>query len=73
MQLSNKPSVLIGVSTLHTNIHRNVNIIIPKFKESASDSKWSFKNLKKKTTTKKGVWHLRVYSLFWKLGEGDLR
>lgn len=45
MQLSNNHSLLIisalaeiSTNTLHTKIHRNGNIIIPKFMKSASDS-----------------------------------
>lgn len=46
MQLSNNHSLLIisalaetSTNTLHTKIHRNGNIIIPKFIESTLDSK----------------------------------
>lgn len=53
MQLSNKPTLLVipalaDTSRLCIKIHRNVSIIIPKLKKSASDSNDHLKTVRKK-------------------------
>lgn len=72
MQLSNNRSLLIisalaetSTNTLHTKIHRNGSIIMPKFVESASDSD----PLKKKQ--KRCLTYKSIFSVL-RMGEGEI-
>lgn len=72
MQLSNNHSLSsisalaeTSINTLHNKIHRYVSIIIPKFIESASESKWSFKEQE----NNKNVYDIGEYILCSETGE----
>lgn len=78
MQLSNNPSLSMisalaetSVNTLYTKIHRNVTIIIPKFIESASESKSSLR--KQQRSNKKSCLTFRsIFSVLRMESRGDL-
>lgn len=77
MQLSNNPSLPMisalaetSINTLYTKIHGNVTIIIPKFIESASESKWSFR--KQQSNKKSCLTFKSIFSVLRMESTGDL-